>query len=382
MSTTATPPTHWSPTENILWKAPIDGAGSGSPIVWEQQVFVVTAVPVGDGALDFRVLCFDRRTGKPQWQQTATRATPHQGIHETNTHASASPCTDGQYVYAHFGSRGLYAYTMDGQLAWKRDDFPPMDTRLAFGEGSSPTIAGDRLLVPYDHEGQSWLAALDRHTGKTLWQIERDEPTNWATPLIVSHEGRQQVIMNGENYVRSYDLATGEELWRCGGQTQRPVASPVANDEMVFVGSGFRGSFLAAFRLGGEGDIRGSDQVVWTIQRDTPDIASLLLSENRLYFHKQKSGILTCVDASTGQKHFGPQRIPELRTIYASPIAAGGHVYVTGRDGTTVVIKDQPRFEIVATNSVGEGVDATPAPVDNQLFIRGNQHLFCIQAAD
>ena len=185
--------------------------------------------------------------------------------------------------------------------------------------------------------------------------------------------------MNGENSVRAYDLETGEELWRCGGQTERPAASPVAEDELVYVGSGFRGAFLGAFRLNGRGDIERTRSVAWVINRDTPDIASPLLSSGRIYFHKGKSGLLSCVDAATGRLHYSATRIPGLRTIYASPIAAGGHVYLTGRSGTTVVIKDADELDIVATNSVGETVDATPAPIGNQLFIRGENHLFCIE---
>lgn len=380
VSKTATPPTEWSDTKNVKWKVAIPGLSSGSPVIWENQVFVVTAEGSGGEIpnLEFKVLAFDRKTGDKNWEQTALKATPHEGTHSTNGFASASPCTDGEHLYAHFGSRGLFCYTLDGKLVWKREDLGKMRTRATFGEGSSPTIAGDKIIVPWDHEGQSHLFALNKLTGKTIWKIERDEPTCWATPLVVEHNGKQQVIMNGQTAARSYDLDSGEELWRCGGQTQRPVACPVIGDDMVYVGSGFRGSFLGAFRLDGQGDIEGTDSVAWTKSKNTPDIASLLLSENRLYYHKEKSGILTCVDAKTGKPFYQAKRLPELNRLYASPIAAGGHVYVTGRSGTTVVIKDAEKLEVVARNSVGETVDATPAPVDNELFIRGERHLFCI----
>ena len=384
----ARPPVRWGVDENVKWKSPIPGLGSGSPVVWEDRVFVVTAVPVRAGArandrteLRFRVLCFDREDGALRWERTATTAVPHEATHSTNGFASASPCTDGERVYAHFGSRGLYAYTVDGEPVWKRDDFGTMRTRSEFGEGSSPTIAGDKILVPWDHEGPSRLYALDKRTGETIWVVGRDEPTCWATPLVVEHGGRSQVVMNGENAARGYDLETGEELWRCGGQTTRPVASAVAGDGLVFVGSGFRGAFLGAFRPDGRGDIEGTDAVVWTVNRDTPDIASPLLSSGRLYFYKGKSGILTCLDAATGKPHYTTQRVRGVTSTYASPIAANGHVYLTDRDGTTVVIRDSDRFEVVATNSVGETVDATPAAVDDELFVRGENHLFCITAA-
>ena len=173
----ATPPTKWSPTENIKWKIAIPGRGSGSPVIWNDSVFVTTAVPTGKSGrlpnLEFKLLCYSRKDGTLLWEKTAVVATPHEGTHETNGFASASPCTDGQHVYAHFGSRGLYCYTMDGKLVWAKNDFGQMQTRNTFGEGSSPTIAGERILVPWDHDGQSALYALDKLTGKTIWMTPR-----------------------------------------------------------------------------------------------------------------------------------------------------------------------------------------------------------------
>jgi len=381
VSLTATPPTQWSESQNVKWKVEIPGRGSGSPVIWENQVFVVSAVPVegsGRGELSFRLFCFDRKSGDLIWDRTAAQAKPHEGTHKTNGFASASPCTDGERVYAHFGSRGLFCYDLEGKVLWEKTDFPPMTTRAGFGEGSSPTLAGNKILVPWDHEGDSVLYALDKLSGEVIWKTDRDEPTCWATPLVIESNGKSQVVMNGQNYARAYDLETGEELWRCGGQTDRPVASAVTSGGLVFVGSGFRGSFLGAFRPDGKGDIEGTESVVWTTADDTPDIASPMLSDGRLYFHKGKTGILTCVDAKSGKVLFGPERLPGVSSTYASPIAAGGHVYLTGRSGNITVIRDAPSLEVVSTNSLGEGVDATPAPMGKELFIRGERHLFCL----
>ena len=385
----ASPPTEWSSTKNIKWKVDIPGKENSSPIVWGQSVFVTTAEvvePASDqvslSKLAFKLLCFDRRDGKLIWEQTASIAQPHQGVHQTTGFASASPCSDGQHVYAHFGSQGLFCYTMDGQLKWKRDDFGKMNTLNNFGEGSSPSIEGDKILVPWDHEGPSALYALNKLTGQTIWKTDRDEPTGWATPLVVEHDGRKQVIMNGQNFARSYDLETGEEIWRCSGQTVRPIGTPVADKGLVFVGSGFQGSYMGAFRLDGKGDIKGTEHVVWEFDRNErmmTDMASPLLSSGRIYFHKAKDAMLSCVDAATGKPYYMAERIPGLNgQAYASPVAAGGYIYLTSIDGTTAVIRDSPELSVVATNSLGEFIGGTPAPVDNELFIRSQEHLFCI----
>ena len=363
----ASPPIEWSNTKNVRWKAELAGSGLSSPIVWDNQVFVTTAVPTDGPAsgrlqtLEFKLLCFDRNDGKLHWQRTATVARPHEGTHETNGFASASPCTDGQFVYAHFGSRGLYCFSMSGELVWKRDDFGKMQTFHEFGEGSSPTLSGNMILVPWDHNGPSALYALDKRTGNTIWKTDRDEPTEWSTPLVVEHDGHQQVVLNGQNAIRSYDLATGKELWRFGGKARRPISSAVALPGLVIVCSGFQGSFIGAFRLDGQGNLEGTDQVSWTLNRDAPDVASPILSSGRLYFYKAKSGLLSCVDAATGRPHYLTRRTG-LGNTYASPVAAGGHVYLTALNGTTVVIKDADKFEIEATNSLDETIGATPAP--------------------
>jgi len=376
----ASPPTEFDAVRGIRWKREIPGRGSSSPIVSGSDVFVTTAVPVEGqaGQLDFRLICLDRATGGERWSRSCVKAVPHEGTHETNGYASASPCTDGTHVYAHFGSRGLFCFTRAGDLVWQRD-LGDMRARHGFGEGSSPTPAGDLILVPWDHEGPSFLAALDVRTGRTVWETPRTEKTCWATPLIVADSGGvRQVIMNGQVAARGYDLETGRELWRCSGQTERPCATPVAADGIAYVGSGFRGAFMGAFDLAGRGDLAGGRHVRWTLDRDTPDVSSPLLSGDRLYFFKDKTGLLSCVAADSGPAHYEARRIPGLGRTYASPVAAGGHVYLTDRSGRIVVIADAPTLKVVAENDMGEGVDATPAPAGPDLFIRGERHLFCV----
>lgn len=378
VSLTARPPVEFGLGKNLGWKTEIPGRGSSSPVVFDGSVFVTTAVPIeGEGRmLDFRLLCFDRETGAEKWSRSAVKTVPHESTQETNGYASASPCTDGERVYAHFGSQGLHCYSRTGEHLWSRD-FGKMRVRNGFGEGSSPTVAEDLVIVPWDHEGPSMLFAVDKRTGKTVWETPRNEPTSWCTPLVVTDSsGTTQVVMNGQNAARGYDLATGKELWQCGGQTVRPCPSALSVDGVAYIGSGYRGAFLGAFDLAGRGGLEGGPSVPWTMHRNTPDVASPLLSGDRLYFYKEKTGLLTCLNRHTGEPHFETARIPGVGRTYASPVAAGGHVYLTDRSGRITVIVDADAVRVVAENDVEEGVDATPAPAGDSLFVRGEQHLF------
>lgn len=386
----ATPPTKWSAGDNIAWKSEIPGRGSSTPVITGQRIFVTTAIATDpkassketpDSPFQFVVMCLDRKSGDVIWKKTTNELVPHSGHHNDHGYASASPVTDGKHVWAHFGSRGTYCLTVNGELVWSRNDLGKMETRGGFGDGSSPALHAGKLVVPWDHEGDSYITALDSATGKTLWKTPREEGSSWTTPHIVEHKGKSIVVQSGPGFARAYNLADGKELWSAEGQTGRPVATPVSMDGMVFVGSGFRGAFLAAYKLeGASGNITDTDHVAWSLDKGTPDVPSLLLSEGRLYFHSARNGILSCHDARTGKAHYSRERIDGIRNVYASPVAAGGYVFLTGRDGNTVVIKDSPKLEVVATNKLGEPVDATPVPDGSELFIRGEKHLYCISA--
>lgn len=394
----ATPVTEWSGTKNVRWKVEIPGRGSGTPVVSGDDLFVVTALDTGTKPSDpdpnkayrqeqapetlhqFIVMCVDRKTGKERWKTVVAELVPHSGHHRDHFYASASPITDGKHVWAHFGSRGTYCLTVKGEVVWKRTDLGLMVLRGGFGDGSSPALHGETLVIPWDTEdGNSYIVALDKMTGKTRWKKERDQISSWATPLIVEHNGRALVIQNGVNFARAYDLNDGEEIWWAGGQTTRPIPTPVYHEGMVIIGSGHRGSFMGGYKLdGAKGDITGSEQEAWTIKKNTPDVPSLLLSNGRLYFHAGRDGIISCVDAKTGEAHYTRQRVSGLRQIYSSPVAANGHIYMTGRGGTTVVIKDAPQYEVVATNTLDEPVDASLVLVGDAIYIRGATHLYCI----
>lgn len=401
VSETADPPIRWSEDENIRWKVAIEGHGTSTPIVWDDHVFVLTAIQteVKDASIpdpkdqpktnffdikrpnaqhQFIVLCLDRGTGTQRWRQVATTKIPHEGSHYDNDFASASPTTDGTYVYCWFGSAGLFCYDLDGRQVWSRD-LGEINVGSSLGEGTSPVLHDGKLVVVRDHAGQSTIEVLDAQTGNTIWQRDRDEGNAWATPRVIRHSGRDQVITAASGYVRSYDLATGDVIWQCSGLTGNVIPCPVINGDHVICMSGYQGYAAMAIPLTEIGDLSDRSQVLWRIDRGTPYIPSPLLYRGLLFYNQSNQSILTCVDSQTGQVAFGPQRIGQLSNIYASPVGAEERVYLTGRNGTTLVLARSPRFEVIATNKLDERFDASPALAGRQMFLRGSRYLYCIE---
>ncbi|WP_345320992.1 PQQ-binding-like beta-propeller repeat protein [Novipirellula rosea] len=325
----------------------------------------------------FMVLAYDRASGAEVWRSTVTEQVPHEAGHNTNTFASASPVSDGERLYVSFGSRGVYCLDLNGKTLWSRD-LGKMQTRAQFGEGSSPAVSGDTLVVPFDHEGESFIVALDAKSGEERWRQTRDEQTTWSTPLITEFNGRTQVVTNGSNRVRSYDLATGELIWECGGQAGNPIPSPVRFEDNVIVMTGFRGYAIYSIPLSSKGDITDSETITWIEEDAAPYVPSPLLYQGQLYFVKANNGVLVSRDVKTGELRIDQTRLPDISTVYASPVAANGYVYLTGRDGTTVVLKHGNSFEVVAKNKLDEEIDASAAIVGDEIFFRGKQHLYCV----
>jgi outer membrane protein assembly factor BamB len=323
------------------------------------------------------VLCLDRTTGKAIWRKVATEQVPTEGHHRDNDFASSSPTTDGRRLYVWFGSAGLYCYSLDGELIWKRD-LGPAQTRLSFGEASSPMLHDGKLIVTRDLDSQSSITVFDAKTGDTIWRKERDEPSCWATPIVVEHEGIEQLITNAHHRVRSYDLANGDLIWQCGGQVFNVTPSPVTDGEAVYCMSGYRGSSAMALPLDATGDITDSDQIVWSKSRGTPYVPSPILYDGLLCFNQTNDAILTCLDAKTGQTLIERTRMPSIRGLYASPVGASNRVYFVGRNGVTLVLEKGPEFRVLATNKLDEPMDATPALVGNQVFLRSEKSLYCI----
>ena len=348
------------------------GRGRGGRNPWN--------IPQPTNFHQFIVMCLDKNTGKTLWERTATEQVPHEGHHQTGSFAAGSPITDGEFVYCSFGSFGIFCYDMDGNLQWQTD-LGDMRMRASFGEGASPALHGDSLVVNWDHEDGSKVYVLDARTGEVKWQKDRDEASTWNTPLVTEFDGRTQVILNGQTRVRSYDLATGELLWECGGQTGNPIPSPMRHGDRAICVSGFRGAAAYAIPLDAEGDITDTEEIAWRHTQGTPYVSCAAIVGDRIYFTKDRAAIVSCLDVNTGEPIISQKRLPAIDDIYASPVAVADRIYITGRNGATVVLdttKDE--VAVLAENQLDDVIDASPAIVGDEIFIRGEKNLYCIAA--
>ncbi len=399
VSRTAKPPIEWSEEKNICWKVPIDGNGSSTPIIWGDKVFLLTAIntDIVDPSLpkpedqpgrvfgikypntkyEFVVLCLDRESGREVWRQTATVGIPHEGHHGDNDFASASPTTDGERLYCWFGSAGLFCYDLHGKMLWQRN-LGKAFMGASLGEGCSPVVHDGKLVIVRDQARQSTIETLDAKTGKTLWQADRDEGNAWATPRILKHSGKTQVITAASNFVRSYDLHSGQVIWQCSGLTGNVIPCPVVEGNTVYCMSGYQGYAVLALPLSATSDISDSDAILWSKSRGTPYIPSPLLYDGMLYFSQSNQAILSCLDSKTGDTIIERTRLPDTSNIYASPVGADGRVYITGRNGTTLVLKRSEELKVLATNRLDDRIDASAALAGDQLFLRGSRFVYCI----
>lgn len=396
-SPSAKPPLKWDAKTNVKWVASLPGEGTATPIVWGDQIFVASAektsrkspAPVNNDErakttpdeffYRFLVTCLDRETGKQKWQKLATEQVPHEGKHDTNTYAAGSPTTDGERLIVSFGSRGFFCYSLDGDLIWQVD-LGDMRTRFGWGEAVTPVLADDLLIINWDQEENSYITALDKRTGKQVWKVDRpDEVTSWNTPLVTLFNGKSIAVVNGTNRSRAYDAKTGEQLWACGGQTVNAIPTPLRFEDTAICMSGYRAACVNAIPLDSKGDITDKGPLKWSLNKGTPYVPSPIISGNRLFFTAGNQDILSCVDARTGKVLFDRKRLTGVGSLYASAIAANGHLYFVGRDGTTVVLKDNENLDVVSVNSLQDAIDASPVAVGNQLFLRSWTKLYCLQ---
>lgn len=393
------PPKEWSEEKNIFWKIKLPGLGHSTPVIWQDKIFLTSAIPFGDvteppiydnapGSHDnspvaqkhkFVVLCIDKKTGETIWSTKCNELFPHEGGHKSGSLASASPVTDGKRVIAYFGSHGLYSIDcQSGKIIWKRD-LGKMATKHGHGEGSSPVLKGNTIIINWDHEKESAIYAIDKNTGKNIWKVDRKEVTSWSTPIIVKSGEKNQVIVSSTQRIRGYDMNNGKVIWECSGMSNNVVASPVSENEKVYLGCSYDKRAMIAIDIKeAKGDITDTDHVMWSTNKRTPYVPSPLLYKGTLYYLSHYQGILSVTHAESGETKAGPFRISSLRDIYSSPIGAGDHVYITSREGLTIVLSHDDEPEPVAFNKLDDSFSASAAISGNQIFLRGEKFLYCI----
>lgn len=396
-------PIEWSETKNVVWKTPITGRGHSSPIVWGRHLFLTTdiegeVVPgakavrhefqgkefkhpdsVGsDRRHTLKVIGIDRDDGKMLWERVAYEGVVFDDRHKKNTYASSTPATDGTRVYSFFGSEGLYCYDFKGNQIWKQT-FGGI-AQMGMGQGTSPVLYENLVILQCDEDSgeKSFIVAVDKRTGKEVWKVSRKVQASWATPILVRANQRTELITSGNELVISYDPVTGKELWRCKGVESNAIPSPLAGHNMVFISAGYPAKRTIAVRLGGSGDLTNTPNIVWKYEKGSAYVPSPILYGDYVYLMTDR-GILTCLDARTGQIKYEGGRVPIPATFTASPVAFDGKILLTSEDGDTFVIKAGPSHEVLRTNSIGEPVYASPAIAEGRIFIRGEKNLYCIK---
>ena len=399
-------PTKWDLNKNVKYKVEVPGLGHSSPIVWGNRIFVTTAVNTDPKEADWqkgfgqaqrkpdasdiswKVLCFDRESGKLLWERTAITQKPFNGRHMKNSYASQTPVTDGTYVFAFFGDQGMYCYDFKGKLIWSRD-LGKFLMRNNWGMGSSPVLYKNFVIQTCDQEtGRSYLIALDKKTGKTVWKVDREELSSWSTPFLYLKGSRPELIVNATKAVRSYDPGTGKLLWECRGPaTAITTPTPTSIQGMIIVSSGFIPEPvrpMTAFRPGASGDVTlkdgatSSDAIVWRQSTAAPYIPSPIAYGDYIYVVLDQ-GFIACYEAKTGKEVYGKTRIDTGVQFSASPVVVDGKLYCASEDGDVYVIKAGPKYELLAKNSLGESIMASPAVSAGKMFVRTIKHLYCIR---
>ena len=390
-------PETWSATENVAWKAPVPGLGWSSPIVWGDRVFLTSVVaedeyegpkpglyvpgsgigiPPGlqPGIHRWTVLCLDLDSGELLWQRTAHAGPVASSIHPKNSFASATPVTDGERVYASFGSRGLVAVDFDGNRLWHAE-VGQIDNY--HGPAGSPLLYRDRVIVYQDQRGGGFVAAYDTRSGAEVWRTARGASVGWGTPVAIRVGDHDELIVSSQRTVNAYDPDTGAELWRCGGNNFEVIPTPVVEAGLVFCTSGRAGPTLA-IRPGGSGDVTAT-HVAWTTPRGSPFVPSPLAHDGYLYTINDMASIVTCFRAATGEVLWQGRLGRAVREGFsASPVLVDGKVFFTSDDGITFVLRAGPEFELLHTNDIGARTLASPALVDGYWYIRTEDELIAI----
>jgi outer membrane protein assembly factor BamB len=374
-------PLEWSPSRNIRWKQPIPGKGWSSPILYDNRLYLTTAIPNGEGKEGYqslRALCLDAESGKIFWEKEVMRQESARApnIHPKNSHASPTPVTDGKRLFVHFGHQGVACLTLDGAILWLNRD---LTYQPVHGNGGSPVLAGGKLVFSCDGGDKQFVVALDAATGKVIWKTARTTSSmqkfSFHTPLVIEVEKKLQVVSSGSGVVNGYDLETGKEIWRVRHGGYSVVPCPVYGHGLVFMSTGYNTPDLLAIRPDGHGDVTDT-HIAWKVKRGAPLSASPLLVGDELYFIAD-SGTASCLDAKTG-KSYWQERLGG--NYSASPIYGAGKIYFLAEDGQTAVIEANKQFKLLGKNKLEERALASPAAADGVLYLRTEKHLWSVQA--
>ena len=396
-------PDTWSSTQNVAWKVDIPGSGWSSPVVWGDKIFVTSVVPEGetekprkglyfggerkapDTPHHWMLYCVDWKTGKIRWEREALKAMPQSPRHLKNTYASETPVTDGERIYAYFGSVGLFAYDMDGKQLWKKE-MGPFKTRYGWGTAASPVLYKDRIYIVNDNETQAFIAAYDTKTGREAWKVDRDEGSNWATPYIWENDLRTEIVTPGTKKIRSYDL-NGKLLWELGGMSSISIPTPFSKFGLIYISSGYVMDAVRpvyAIKPGATGDIslksgeKGNQYISWYLPQGGPYNPTPVVYGD-YYYTLLDRGFFTCHEAKTGREVYGKQRIdPGAGAFTSSPWAYNGKIFCLSEDGDTFVIQAGSEYRLIGKNSLDEMCMATPAIVRGSLIIRTASKLYKI----
>ena len=401
------PPVSWDAEKsvNISWKTPIPGLGHSSPIIWRDRIFVTTAISsaansqfvhgltetpasaADNSKHSWRVYCLDKNSGRIIWEKTVYEGVPKVKRHVKASYANPTPATDGKHLLVSFGSEGLFCFDLDGKLLWKQDlgildGGWSSDSNFHWGFGSSPVIYKHLAIVQCDTQNQSFVAAFNLVDGKRVWQTAREEDSSWSTPTIYESKDRVELITSGTKYYRGYDPLTGIELWRMADGVDVKIPTPIAASDLYFLGGGgsnTRRTFFAV-RAGVSGEIKPAEAVTksiaWQSSQIKPHIVTPIVYDGFLYVCTD-NGILSQYQATTGEPTFRA-RLGHGGSFSASPVAADGKLYFASEDGDVFVVKAGPTFELLARNTIGEVIMATPALGGNMIVIRGQNHVFGI----
>ena len=393
------PPISFSETKNLKWKTTIPGKGHATPIVWGKQIIIQSAVATNekqekesdssrsegerrmsgtqtDLVHEYKVISVNKDNGEILWETTVARELPQESTHDLGSWASNSPTTDGELIYAYFGSRGIHCLDFEGNIIWQKD-FGQMKKHMSFGEGASPYLYKDKLFILWDHEGDSFLYALNKKTGKEEWKLARDERTSWSSPFVIEVNGRTQVITSATTNIRSNDFETGELIWTSTGLTRNVIPNPIYEDGILFVMSGFRGAALQAIDLAkAKGDITESDAILWRYDKNTPYTPNPILMDGKIYFLRANNGYLTCLDAKDGKENYSNVKLEGISTLFSSPTAVKDRLYIAAKN-TVLVIKAGENFEVLESNELDDNFHSSPVIVGNNLILKGFNSLYC-----